>query len=163
MEQERFEEFSSLISGIYGNMQKLRGRYTAQLGLKAVHVFWLYLLRVYPDGLSASELAAAGKSDRSLVSREIDALLEAGIITTREEGTRRRYGWKLVLTDKGRALAETISAVAGYIQDTVSRDIPADELAVFYRTLRTLSGGFEELVENNNIQEMIDNERKIDE
>ena len=52
LEQERFEEFSSLISGIYGSIQKLKARYTAQLGLKAVHVFWIYLLREHPEGMS---------------------------------------------------------------------------------------------------------------
>ena len=161
MEEERFEEFSALITGIHGNIQKLKARYTTQLGLKPVHVFWLYLLRTYPDGLSASELAAAGKSDRSLVSREIDDLLDRGIVCTLGGGERRRYGWKLILTEKGEALADIISVVVRDIQNTVSRDISETDLLTFYRTLHTLSDGFEELIKNNHIQEMIDHERKI--
>ena len=156
LEQERFEEFSSLISGIYGSIQKLKARYTAQLGLKAVHVFWIYLLREHPEGMSASELAAAGQSDRSLVSREIDDLFEKGIIFTRDESGKRRYGSKLELTDKGRELADVISAVAAEVQDTVSRGIPEEDLVTFYRTLRTLAGGFDGLNRNNQIQEVID-------
>ncbi len=156
LEQERFEEFSSLISGIYGSIQKLKARYTAQLGLKAVHVFWIYLLREHPEGMSASELAAAGQSDRSLVSREIDDLFEKEIIFTRDGSGKRRYGWKLELTDKGRELAEVISAVAAEVQNTVSRDIPEEDLVIFYRTLRTLAGGFDRLNKNNQIQEVID-------
>lgn len=156
LEQERFEEFSSLISGIYGSIQKLKARYTAQLGLKAVHVFWIYLLREHPEGMSASELAAAGQSDRSLVSREIDDLFEKGIIFTRDGNGKRRYGWKLELTDRGRELADVISAVAAEVQDTVSRGIPEDDLVTFYRTLRTLAGGFDGLNRNNQIQEVID-------
>ena len=156
LEQERFEEFSSLISGIYGSIQKLKARYTAQLGLKAVHVFWIYLLREHPEGMSASELAAAGQSDRSLVSREIDDLFEKGIIFTRDGSGKRRYGWKLELTDKGRELADVISAVAAEVQDTVSRGIPEEDLVTFYRTLRTLAGGFDGLNRNNQIQEVID-------
>lgn len=162
MRPERFEEFSYLISGIHGNIQKLKGRYTAQLGLKPVHVFWLYLLRVHPEGMSASELAAASRSDRSLVSRELEALLEAGIVATRQDGGRRRYGWKLTLTHKGRELADIISAVAKNVQDTVNRDIPEDDLLVFYRTLNALSDGFDKLFENNTIQETIDHERNAD-
>ena len=156
LEQERFEEFSSLISGIYGSIQKLKARYTAQLGLKAVHVFWIYLLREHPEGMSASELAAAGQSDRSLVSREIDDLFEKGIIFTRDGSGKRRYGWKLELTDKGRELADVISAVAAEVQDTVSHGIPEEDLVTFYRTLRTLAGGFDGLNRNNQIQEVID-------
>lgn len=159
--EPRFEEFSSLISGIHGDIKKLKARYTTQLGLKGVHVFWLYLLRAHPEGLSASELAAAGGSDRSLVSRELDALFAKGIVCTPDgpvlkSGGKRRYGWKLQLTDKGRALAELIAAVVTDIQNNVSRDIPPQDLAVFYRTLRTLAGRFRDLEKSNDIQEVID-------
>ena len=155
-DQERFEEFSSLISGVHGNIQKLKARYTTQLDLKAVHVFWLYLLRTHPEGMSASELAAAGQSNRSLVSREIDELFDKGIIFTQDNSDKRRYGWKLMLTSKGKQLADVISAVVTSIQNTVSRDIPEEDLTTFYRTLRILASGFEELNDNNNIQEVID-------
>lgn len=156
MEQARFEEFSSLISSVHGSIQKLKSRYTAQLGLKAVHVFWLYLLRAYPEGMSASELAAAGQSNRSLVSREIDKLFDKGIIFTQDTGDKRRYGWKLMLTEKGKQLADVISAVVTNIQNTVSRDISEEDLTTFYRTLRILANGFETLSQNNHIQEVID-------
>lgn len=145
VKQERFEDFATLIGGIYGNIRRIKSAYTRQLGLKEVHIFWLYLLREHPGGLSASELAAAGKSDRSLVSREIDSLMEQGIICTREGSGRRRYGWKLELTDKGKALAERISQVAMEVQDTVSRDIDRRELENFYKTLNTLYKNFERL------------------
>lgn len=161
LEQERFEEFSSLISCIHGNIQKLKARYTTQLGLKAVHVFWIYLLRIHPEGMSASELAAAGQSNRSLVSREIDTLFDKGIIFTQDNTDKqycdkRRYGWKLMLTDKGRELADIISAVAADIQNTVSREIPEADLVTFYRTLRSLAESLRVLEKNNHIQEVID-------
>ena len=156
LDQERFEEFSSLISSVHGNIQKLKIRYTTQLGLKAVHVFWLYLLRTHPEGMSASELAAAGQSNRSLVSREIDELFDKGIIFTQDNSDKRRYGWKLMLTSKGRQLADVISAVVADIQNAVSQDIPEEDLITFYRTLRVLANGFGELNDNNNIQEVID-------
>lgn len=156
LEPERFEEFSALISGVHGSIQKLKARYTAQLGLKAVHVVWLYLLRAHPEGMSASELAAACGTDRSLVSRELDELFAKGIVCTRDGGAKRRYGWKLLLTDKGARLADVISAVVTDIQNTVSRDIPPADLAVFYRTLRVLADGFGALDKSNNIQEVID-------
>ena len=156
LDQERFEEFSSLISNVHGNIQKLKARYTTQLGLKSVHVSWLYLLRAHPEGMSASELAAAVQSNRSLISREIDALFEKGVIYAQGSGDKRRYGWKLTLTSKGEQLADVISAVAADVQDTVSRDISEEDLVTFYRTLKILATGFDELNQNNNIQEVID-------
>lgn len=145
MQQERFEEFASLIGGIYGDIQKLKTRHTAHLGLKSVHIFWLYLLRTHPEGLSASELAAAGRSNRSLVSREIDALVEQGLICNEETSARRRYGWKFVLTEQGVALAEEISRIAKDVQNTVNHGIPTEDLVVFYRTLNALARHFDAL------------------
>ena len=118
-------------------------------------MLWLYLLRTHPEGMSASELAAAAQSNRSLVSREIDELFDKGIIFTQETGSKRRYGWKLMLTDKGRQLADIITAIAADIQKTVSRDISEEELITFYRTLKKLDNSFEELNQCNNIQETI--------
>lgn len=155
LEQERFEEFSSLISRVHGNIRKLKARYTAQLGLKAVHISWLFLLRAHPEGLSASELAAAGQSNRSLVSREIDYLFDQGIIYTQNNSGKRRYGWKLMLTDKGRQLADVVSAIAKDVQNTVSRDIPEDDLITFYRTLRVLADSFGELNQSGGTQEAV--------
>ena len=57
MQGERFEEFAALIGGIHGDIQKIKAGHTARLGLKSVHIFWLYLLRVHPEGLSAREIA----------------------------------------------------------------------------------------------------------
>ena len=156
LEQDRFEEFSSLISSVHGNTQKLKSRYTTQFGLKSVHVFWLYLLRTHPEGMSASELAAAVQSNRSLISREIDVLFDKGIIYTQGSGDKRRYGWKLMLTRKGEQLADVISAVITDTQNAVSRDISEEDLITFYRTLKTLADRFDQLTKNNNIQEIID-------
>ena len=163
MDEERFEEFSTLISGVHGSIQKLKSRYAARLGLKPVHIFWLYLLRTHPDGLYASELAAASRSDRGLISRELDPLLESGVVYTQETGERRRYGWKLRLTPRGEELAAIISSVAKSVQDSISDGLSETELRIVYDTLHTLSDGLDRLVEENNIQEMIDYERKIDE
>ena len=156
LNQERFEDFSAMISCIHGNIQKLKARYTTQLDIKAVHVFWLYLLRTHPEGLSASELAAAGQSNRSLVSREINDLFDKELIFTRDSGDKRRYGGKLMLTSEGKRLADAIAAVVTDIQETLSRDIPEEDLITFYRTLRILADGFGELNKNNNLQAVID-------
>ena len=155
LEHERFEEFSTLITSVHGNIQKLKARYKTQLGLKSVHVFWIYLLRTHPEGMSASELAAAAQSNRSLVSKSINELFDKGIVFTQENSSKRRYGWKLMLTDKGRQLADIISAIAADIQQNVSRDISGEDLITFYRTLKILANNFDKLNQSNSIPEVI--------
>lgn len=145
MQDERFEEFMALISGVYRNIQKLMAHRAEQLGLKQVHVFWVYLLLCRPEGLTASELAKASQIDRSLVSREIDTLTEGGYVKTHQPTGRRRYGWKFILTDKGMETALEISRIAREVQYGLDEGIPAEELDAFYRTLRRLLHNFDNL------------------
>ena len=151
MDRERFEHFSCLISGIYRCMQKLKAKEVENLGLKNVHIFWVYLLRHTPEGLTASELAQKSRITRALVSREITALTDKGYVSACEpaaspSGAKRRYGWRYVLTGRGMKIADEISAVAMRVQSAVDAGLTGEELAVFYKALNILSENFEAIV-----------------
>ena len=147
METERFEQFSSLISGIYRDIQKLKAKWTEPLGMKAVHIFWVYLLKNHPQGLTASELSRHSQSNRSLVSREIQELLDLGYVQS--DKSRRRYGQKLTLTQSGHEVAQRISEASLDIQNRVNEGISAEDLIIFYRTLGILMENFHRLTEQN--------------
>lgn len=155
MQLERFETFSAQISSIYRNIQKIKSRYSKEIDIKPVHIFWIYLLSNYPEGLSASELARKSKSNRSLISREINELLEKNYIRP-SENKQRKYGEKLVLTDEGEHLAKIIRDVSNSVQNDVSKGIPLEELQIFYSVLTELSKKFEELIESNSIKKIIE-------
>ena len=148
MEAERFEQFSSLISGIYRDIQKIKAKWTEPLGMKAVHIFWVYLLKNHPDGLSASELSRHSQSNRSLVSREIQELINLGYVQA-ESSKHRRYGQKLTLTQSGQEVAERISEASLNIQNQVSANIPEEDLIVLYRTLGILMENFHQIAEQS--------------
>ena len=147
METERFEQFSSLISGIYRDIQKLKTKWTEPLGMKAVHIFWVYLLKNHPQGLTASELSRHSQSNRSLVSREIQELINLGYVTVERTAGQRRYGQKLTLTQSGVEVAEKISEASLDIQNKVNAGIPEEDLFVLYRTLGILMENFHRLTE----------------
>lgn len=149
MEAERFEQFSSLISGIYRDIQKLKAKWTEPLGLKAVHIFWVYLLKNHPEGLTASELSRHSQSNRSLVSREIQELIDLGYVQAGKPSGQRRYGQKLTLTPSGSEIAETISHASVEIQNKVNAGIPEEDLIVLYRTLGILMENFHRLTEQS--------------
>ena len=134
MQEERFEVFFQNISGLYRAVQRLRVQFADAAGVSAVHLFWLYLLREYPEGLS--------NIDRSLVSRQLKPLLGRGLVCADGETGKRRYGWKIRLTDSGRALAEQIAREALSIQNRAGRGILPEELVVFYRVLGALHQNF---------------------
>jgi len=147
MNEERFEQFSSLISGIYRDIQKLKTKWTEPLGMKSVHIFWVYLLKNHPEGLTASELSRYSQSNRSLVSREIQELIDLGYVQVNKQPSGRRYGQKMHLTESGLQIANFISQTSLAIQNEVSADIPQEDLVVMYRTLGILMSNFHRLTE----------------
>ena len=147
MEPERFEQFNSLISGIYRDIQKLKAKWTAPLGMKSVHIFWVYLLKNHPEGLSASELSQHSQSNRSLVSREIQELIDLGYVYVDANAKKNRYGQKFHLTEIGYEVADRIAAATLDIQNSVNAGIPETDLITLYRTLGILMKNFHRLTE----------------
>ena len=141
MEQVRFEKFTLLIDGIHKSIHNLKITIGPHLGVKGVHVLWVWELLKNPDGLTAAELAMRSMVNRSLVSREIEALREGGYVVLSLDGGNK-YNGKLRLTDKGRELAENIGGEVVRIQDAVDEGISEVELDAFYKTLEKLNDNF---------------------
>ena len=141
MEQVRFEKFTLLIDGIHKSIHNLKITIAPHLGVKGVHVLWVWELLKKPDGLTAAELAMRSMVNRSLVSREIEELREGGYVVLELDGGNK-YNGKLRLTDKGRELAQTIGGEVVRIQDAVDEGISEEELDAFYLTLEKLNNNF---------------------
>ena len=147
METERFEQFNTLISGIYRDIQKLKAKWTEPLGMKSVHIFWVYLLKNHPEGLSATELSQYSQSNRSLVSREIQELADLGYVYLQGNPCQRRYGQKFHLTASGEEAAQRIGQATLEIQNQVNAGIPEADLITLYRTLGILMENFHRLAD----------------
>ena len=134
---ERFYIFTLLIDGIHKCIHRIKFDFAPHFGVKSVHMFWIYELRSYPDGLTAAELAERSRISRSLVSREIERLQENGYVEIHEtaRGKRKNYNSPIRLTCKGIELADSIAAEAMKIQERANEGISPEELVVFYATL----------------------------
>ena len=146
MEELRFEKFTLLIDGIHKSIHKLKLDNAPSFGVKGVHIFWVYELSRHPEGLTAAEIATAGRIDRSLVSREIEALKDGGYIASRGGTGSRRYNERFFLTDTGKELSERIIGEIVIIQNAVNRGVDEGELEIFYSVLERLYGNFEEVL-----------------
>ena len=142
MESVRFEKFTLLIDGIHKSINKIKFDTAPFLGVKSVHVFWLYELAMHPEGLTAAEIAAVSMIDRSLVSREIAALKRGGYVECEETGSKRNYNARITLTEDGKQLAEKITREALEVQSKVDAGITDEELESFYLTLEKLYKNF---------------------
>ena len=111
MESERFNQFVQLIDGIHKSVNKIKLAVAPTLGVKSVHIFWLYELLSHPEGLTAATLALKSHIDRSLISREVEELCARGYVeVTGGSGEKRKnYNSRIRLTESGRVLAKTIT------------------------------------------------------
>lgn len=138
--QPRFYIFTQLIDGVHKYIHKLKIDTAPYLGVKSVHIFWVYELFMHPEGLTAAELASRSMISRSLISREIESLQEDGYIEIHEtaHGKRKNYNSHITLTESGKELAQSITNEALSVQEGVRAGISDEELAAFYATLKKL-------------------------
>ena len=149
MESERFNQFVQLIESIHKSVNKIKLSIAPTLGVKSVHVFWLYELMAHPTGLTAATLAAKSKIDRSLISREVEELRARGYVEVAGGGgeKRKNYNSRIRLTEQGKLLAKTITAYAMAAQSAADAGIGEEELALFYATLEKLSVNLSQVAE----------------
>ena len=149
MESERFNQFVQLIESIHKSVNKIKLSIAPTLGVKSVHVFWLYELMAHPTGLTAATLAAKSKIDRSLISREVEELRARGYVEVAGGGgeKRKNYNSRIRLTEQGKLLAKTITAYAMAAQSAADAGIGEEELARFYATLEKLSVNLSQVAE----------------
>lgn len=137
---QRFYIFTQLIDGVHKCIHKLKIDTAPYLGIKSVHIFWVYELYLHPEGLTAAELASRSMISRSLISREIERLQANGYIEIHEtaHGKRKNYNSHITLTESGKVLAKSITSEALCVQSAVRAGISDEELRSFYQTLEKL-------------------------
>jgi DNA-binding MarR family transcriptional regulator len=149
MEAELFNQFVQLIESVHKSVNKIKLSIAPTLGVKSVHVFWLYELLSHPEGLTAATLANKSKIDRSLISREVEELRARGYIEVAAGGgeKRKNYNSRIRLTEQGRELAQTITGYAMAAQLAADSGVSEEELQAFYATLKKLSNNLSQLAE----------------
>lgn len=153
MEDIRFEKFALLIDGVQKLIQKFKNNIAPMLGIKSVHVLWIYELYIHPDGLTSAELSVRSNIDPSLISRELTALKKQGYITKEITPGKRNYNSRITLTNEGEALAKKIYAKALEVQGRVGDGVGTDDLAVFYSVLERLHTNLEKIMKDLEAQE----------
>ena len=101
----RFEQFSLVISSIYGSIQKIERDEMVRCGLKGAYAQYLTILNHFADGITAAELCELCDRDKAAVSRAIADMEQKGLLI-REGGTA--YRARLRLTDAGKDAAEFV-------------------------------------------------------
>ncbi len=141
--ESRFEQFSSVISGIYRYIQNIEREEMIKIGYKGAYSLYLVTLKRHSDGITAAQLGEYCAKDKAGVSRIISQMEADGLIY--REGD---YRAKLKLTDKGIKVAEFVKERADAAVYEVSRDLPEEKRIAMYEALNLIYSKLESISEN---------------
>lgn len=130
----KYELFSGVVSSLYHDIQRIERTEMAKYGLKGPHAQCLAIMSRHPEGITASQLCEACEKDKAAISRTVAELEQAGLLT-RNERNGVRYRVPLVLTESGRAAAETVKTVARKAVEQAGAGLNDQQREVFYYVL----------------------------
>lgn len=128
---DRFEAFTTLVTGISRAIRKIKNEEMVEFHLKGPHVSCLYYL--YKDGsLTAKELSELCEEDKANMSRTIEHLEKSGYIAKR---TACRYRAPLSLTEEGKCVGAHIAARIDRVLSAASDGVDDDARKILYESL----------------------------
>lgn len=132
----RFELFTTTITQIYKNLQKVKMQEMADLELRGIHVMCLFQLNRHPEGLTVTQLSNLCGEDKAATSRTVSDLVQKGLINTDKE---KKYRAPIVLTENGQNVANKIDKQAAQAVEAVGQGLTLEERETFYKALTTIS------------------------
>ena len=145
---ERFKTFTVLIAKINRSIRRIKNEEMAEFGLKSPHVSCLYYL-YKENGLTAKELSDICDEDKAAISRSIVQLEAEGYITCAKDG-KKRYRAPLILTERGKEIAEKLAVKIDGILDFAAEALDAGERESFYSQLSRVSDILQKFCEKYN-------------
>ena len=141
-----FEKFTVVISGISRYVQKIQRREMVKRGYKGAFAQYLAVLKRCEEGLTSTELCDICDKDKAAVSRIIAEMEEKGLIE-REKKNVRTYRSKIVLTEKGKEVAEyveersraAVAVVSEGVMDDSQRETIYATLDLLYKNLQKIN------------------------
>lgn len=139
----RFEQFSSVISSIYRDIQIIERDEMEKYGFKGAYAQYLVAMNRYPEGVTASQLCDICGKDKAAVSRILSEMEGKGLIT--KENTEKVYKAKITLTEKGRNAAEYVCNKAKAAVEAVGNELSEVDRRVMYASLELIASKLQKL------------------
>lgn len=143
---ERFEMFTNCIYEIQRCWNKIAADGMEYYGLKGSHALYLIAMYRRPEGVTATQLGVLCGRDKADISRAV-AVLESKGMLTKQAGSSNLYRAKLVLTEYGRAITESIVKKAVIAEQISGAGLTPAERDTLYRALYKVSKNMHALCE----------------
>jgi len=132
--ETRYELFSSSISCMYHDIQKIERVEMAKYGLKGPHAQCLLAMHNHPQGITAARLCEICEKDKAAISRILAELEQSGMVL-REKRNGVAYRANLLLTEQGEAAAQAVVEKARLAVELAGTGLEDGEREIFYRVL----------------------------
>ena len=134
----KYELFSSSVSCLYRDIQKIERNEMTKFGLKGPHAQCLLALSRYPEGITAAKLCEICEKDKAAISRSVAELEERGLLM-RIERNGLRYRAVLKLTEEGKNAAGVVNEKARQAVEQAGEGLNDAQREVFYKVLALIA------------------------
>lgn len=134
----RFEQFTSAISALYRDVQKIERDEMEKRGLRGAFAQYLLAISRYPEGITAAALCEVCDKDKAAVSRIIGEMEAKGLLEKENDGISQ-YRAKLRLTPEGKAAAAFVRERASVAVELAGSGLSDEDRKVFYSALERIS------------------------
>ena len=138
---DRYAQFRIHTENLSKNLQKYENSVLSSLGLRGIHALTLFQLSRRAEGMTVTEIAVACEVDKSLISRVVAELIEAGYVAYLDPETKK-YRRQMALTPRGRACLRRVTLWICSAIRKIKDEITVEELNVFFKVLMTLNDFF---------------------
>lgn len=143
----RYEQFSTLISGLYRSIQKIEREEMVKYGFKGAYAQYLAAMNRHPDGVTSAQLSEICDRDKAAVSRAVADMETKGLVLRRGEKDNL-YRARLTLTDTGRQAADFVSRRGQEAVDAAAQGMTEDDRKILYATLALISTNLQNICKN---------------
>lgn len=143
---KRFELFTSAISGIYRDIQKIGRDEMERYGLKGAYAQYLLAIDRYPEGITAAQLCDICDKNKAAVSRIAAEMESKGLIT--RKGVNNQYKAPLLLTEEGSKAVRYVKERAGLAAEIAGRGLTDEARKNLYISLRMIANHLQKFCEN---------------
>ena len=133
---DRFELFTTTITQIYKNLQRIKMQEMSGFELRGTYVMCMFELNRNPEGLTITQLSQLCGEDKAAISRTISELVKRGLVTGNND---KKYRAPLILTKEGQETAAKIDALASTAVAAGSNGLTPEEVKIFYKARTTIS------------------------
>ena len=140
----RFEQFTSAISALCRDVQKIERDEMEKQGLRGAFAQYLLAISRYPEGITASALCEVCDKDKAAVSRIIGEMESKGLLQKINDGTSQ-YRARISLTPAGEEAAAFVRERASAAVELAGSGLSDEDRKAFYKALELISENLQEI------------------